>query len=66
MTFGGQRAGGSSGQPRRGLTWSVSLLSLSAKGKKIPESGAQCLALTFLAKAAGSESVFDLILLPAK
>lgn len=66
VTFGGQRAGGSSGQPRRGLTWSVSLLSLSAKGKKIPEAGAQCLALTFLAKAAGSESVFDLILLPAK
>lgn len=37
-----------------------------AKGKQIPEAGALCLALTFLAMAAGSQSVFDLILLPAK
>lgn len=40
----------------------MSLLSLPARGKKIPEAGAQCLALTFLAKAAGSKSVFDLML----
>lgn len=39
---------------------------LPARGKKIPEAGAQCLARTFLAKDAGSESVFDLVLLQAK
>ena len=40
--------------------------SLSARRRKIPGVGAQCLALTFLAKHAGSKSLFDLMLLSAK
>lgn len=40
----------------------MSLLLLPARGKKIPEARVQCLALTFLAKAAGFKSVFDLVL----
>lgn len=40
----------------------MSLPPIPARGKKIPEAGIQCLALTFLAKAAGSKCVFDLVL----
>ena len=54
------------GLPQGGLTLPGLSAVLTARGKKIPGAGAQCLALTFLAKSAGSKSVFDLVLLLAK
>lgn len=48
------------------LRVNVALCLLVLRGKNIPGAGAQCLVLTFLAKAAGSKCVFDLPFLSAK